>query len=171
MGKRFFVLLSALFPWLLVGCHSVSRTAAPVPESQQIVSSEIKNLYMSVSAAAPHSPEQQELVRQMADRSTNAKELLLTMRAVDGVFSSDEAVAPVRATVTSKMMQVATLDQLSEYPSRFGVDPTQARAYVERMFQLASQVTDARAWRRVRLTAARLRQPDLERAAAARATP
>ena len=171
MGKRSFALLTILFPWLLVGCHSVSRTAAPVPESQQIISAEIKNLYMSVSAAAPHSPEQQELVTQMVDRSTSAKELLLTMRAVDGVFSSDEAVAPVRATVTSKMMQVATLDQLSDYATRFGVDPTQARAYVERMFQLASEVTDSRAWHRIRLTAAHLRQADLERAAAARATP
>jgi hypothetical protein len=142
-----------------------------VPESQQIVSAEIKNLYMSVSAAAPRSPEQQKLVAQMADKSSNAKELLLTMRALDGVISGDEAAAPVCATVTSKMMQVATLDQLSDYATRFEVDPTQARPYVERMFQLASKGTDSRAWHRIRLTAAHLRQPDLARAAAARAAP
>jgi hypothetical protein len=167
MGKSSSVLLS-LLPWLLIGCHSVSRTAAPVPESQQVIGGELKNLYMATSAAAPRSPEQQKLIAEMAAKASNGKELLLVMRASEGVFPP-AAASSVRSTVTARMMQVATLDQLSDFAARYGVDPPSARPFLDRMFQLGAGSPDPRTWHTIRLAAARLRQPDLEREAAARA--
>src|SRR3974390_3528585 len=100
---------------VLYSCPTAPQEGA-VPESQQVISDSLKQLYMRCSAAPPHSPAQQQLVRQMADKAANGKELLLVMRAGVGVFPPDEPNgAKVRGIVEGKMMKVGTLNQLIDY--------------------------------------------------------
>jgi hypothetical protein len=149
----------------LTSCQTTGqRAAAPLPESEQIISNRIKDLYMAASAAPQRSAEQRKLILRMADKSSNGKELMLTMRAAAGVFATgaDDAIEPA---VTAKMMQVGTLDQLSDYAKEYPVSSERARPYVQRMFQLGESQTDPRVWQRIRAAAARLKLPDLERQA------
>jgi hypothetical protein len=164
MRKYFYVVL----PCILFSCHTAAR--GPVPESEQVIGEGLKELYMQASAAPPRSPAQQALIRKMADRATNGKELMLAMRAADGVFSGDAGTAPLRAQIAGRMIQLATLDQLSDFAAQYGVDSANARAYVERMLQLGKSVSDPRAWHRIRAVAGRLKLSDLEQQAQARAS-
>jgi hypothetical protein len=156
---------------VLISCRTSARTVAPVPESEQVISRPIKDLYMAAGAAVPQSEVQQKLIADMADRASNAKELLLAMRAAVGVLPLDAASPPgsltsrVRATVTGKMIAVATLNQLSEFATQYSVDPVQARAFVERMLQLAGKDPDARFLHRIRMVASHFGLQDLEQQA------
>jgi hypothetical protein len=160
----------------LISCHSSTpTTAAPQPEAQQVISNSLKNLYMEASAAAPQSAEQHKLLVRMAEKASNGKELLLVMRAAEGVFprrdGSQEvrAEAQIRSKVTAKMIQFATLNQLTEYTKQYPVEPMNARMYIERMFRLAEGETDPRVWRQIRGAASRLKLADLEQQAGAKA--
>lgn len=154
----------------LTSCQSAPRrAAAPLPESEQVVSNALKDLYMSASAAPPRSAEQKKLILRMADKASNGRELLLTMRAAAGVFPITEDPS-VHSVVTAKMMQVGTLDQLTDYEKQYHVPPEIARAYVLRMLELGNAQTDPRVWRRIRAAASRLNLPDLEEQAQAKAT-
>jgi hypothetical protein len=134
----------------------------------------MKGLYMAASTAAPRSEEQQRLILRMAKEASNGKELLLAMRAAVGVFPAAAGVprqsvaGQVRSTVTGKMLEVATLDQLIDYAAQYTVDLEYARPLVERMFQLGNGASDARVWYRIRAIASRLGVSDLERQARAR---
>jgi hypothetical protein len=153
----------------LTSCQrSEPQAAAPLPESEQVISNSLKDLYMATSAALPQSAEKKKLILRMADNASNGKELLLTMRAAAGVLGSafgDE----IHSTVTVKMMKVATLDQLTDYERSYHVPPASARLYVERMFELGNEQNDPRAWHRIRAAASRLKLSDLEQAALAKA--
>jgi len=152
----------------LTSCQTVGqRAAAPLPETEQVISNTLKDLYMAASAAPPQSSEQKKLILRMADRAGNGKELLLTMRAADGVFPHSEP--DVRDVITTKMMRVATIDQMSDYAKQYPVTPESARSYVQRMFQLGDGQSDPRVWQRIRAAASRLKLPDLEREAQAKA--
>jgi hypothetical protein len=152
--------------WPLISCGTATRKAAPLPESQQVIGEGIKQLYMAASTAKPRSAEQQKLIEKMAATASNGKELLLAMRAAVGVFPAEPdgqtIEARVRATATLKMMQVGTLDQLTDYATQYSVDPSRARAYVERMFELGADASDPRAWYRIRSVAGRLKLSDLQ---------
>jgi len=130
---------------------------------------------MAASAAAPQSSGQQKVILRMAERASNGKELLLVMRAAAGVFPSDAGSeahrleSQVRSLVTAKMMQVATLEQMVEYASEHSVDPENARAFVQRLFELGRENSDPRAWYRIRGAAFHLKLNDLEQQAQARA--
>lgn len=169
MWKRFDGLpVVILATWSLASCnHATRKAAAPVPEAEQEVSGALKELYMAASVAAPQSPAQQKVVLHMADKASNAKELLLTMRAAVGVFPEGNGPSQnqLHATVTAKMLHFATLDQLIEYASEYPVDPEGARPFVQRMFQLASENPDPREWYLIRKTAFHLRLGDLARQA------
>jgi len=144
----------------LVSCNPGARqVAAPPPESEQIIGNAMKDLYMASSASAPQSPAQQKLILRMAEKASNGKELFLVMRAAAGVFPPGGA-SPEK-TVTAKMMEFATLDQMIDYAKQYSIDPQSARPYVQRMFQLGNESTDPRVWYRIRLTASRLKLPDL----------
>jgi len=162
--------------WFLAACQTVSHpAAAPTPESEQIVSGGLKELYMRVSTAPPHSPQQLELILNMAREAANGKELLLVMRAAEGVFASAAASPPgavenqVHSTVTAKMMQFATLEQLIDYAVEYPVDAEHARRFAERLFELGNATSDARVWYRIKAAAYHLGVNDLERQAQARA--
>jgi len=170
------VLLMATAAWILAACRTASRQAvAPVPESEQVIGEALKELYMAASTAPPQSQEQQKLVLRMAQKASNGKELLLVMRASAGIFPSAGAPAPqslenqVRYTVAEKLMQFATLDQLIDYARLYPVDAEHARRFVERMLELGAATSDARAWYRIRSVASRLKEPDLEQQALAKA--
>ncbi len=134
----------------LASCNSAARNAAPVPEAEQVVGAGLKELYMAASAAAPQSPAQQKVILRMAEKASNGKELLLTMRAAVGVFPSgagpqdQSAESHVRSIVTAKMMELGTLDQLIEYATEYFVNPESTRAFVERMFQLGNENSEPR---------------------------
>ena len=153
---------------------AASNAAAPVPESEQVVSAALKELYMAASAAAPQSEAQQRVILRMAEKASNGKELMLVMRAAVGVFPTDtgwqeqDAESQVRSIVTAKMMELGTLDQLIEYATQYSVDPASARAFVQRMFQLGDENSEPREWYLIRVTARRLKVNDLERLAQAR---
>jgi len=162
------VLLIGAVAGILASCHTASRQAAvPTPEREQVISEALKELYMAVSMAPSQSLQQQKLILRMAQKATNGRELLLTMRAAVGVFASNAAAgaqtveSQVRATVTDKMMQLATLDQLIDYAKLYPVDAEHARRLVERMFELGNATTDARVWYRIRSMAFHLKEPDL----------
>jgi hypothetical protein len=176
MWRRFCgALLAVMAAWFLASCNTTRKAAAPAPESEQAISEALKGLYMAASAAAPQSPEQQKVILRMAEKASNGKELLLVMRAADGVFPSDAGSQAehlerqVRSLVTAKMMQVATLEQMVEYATGHAVDPENARALVQRMFELGNENSDPRAWYRIRGAAFHLKVSDLERQAQARA--
>jgi len=168
--RSVFLILTAT--WFLAGCHTASQKAAtPVPESEQVVRTALKELYMKVSTASPQSREQQKLILRMAQEANSGKELVLTMRAAVGVFPSEagwteESVkARVESVVTEKMRQLAALDQLIEYAAEYPVDPAQAQRYMERLFELGKDNSDPRVWYRIRATASRLKVNDLEKQA------
>jgi hypothetical protein len=170
------VLVMILAAWPLAGCHTASpQAAAPTPEAEQVISQAIKDRYMAVSMAPPQSETQQKLILRMAQEAANGKELLLVMRAGVGVFSSSAGPGAaalekqVRSTVTARMLQLATLDQLGDYATEYPVDATDARPLVERMFELGDSSTDARVWYRIRAAAFHLKVSDLEQQAQARA--
>lgn len=157
------VALLAAAAGTLTSCGApASNAATPLPEDRQVVGNHIKDLYMAASAAGPQSAEQKKLILRMADRASNGKELLLTMRAADGVFHGDPEI---QTAVTAKMLRVATVDQLTDFAKQYTVAPDHARPYVERMMQLGEGQTDPRVWLRIRAAAARLKLPDLERQA------
>ena len=143
-----------------------------MPEAQQVIGEQMKQLYMAASTASPRSAEQQKLILRMAQKATNGKELLLTMRAAVGVFPAEPGDQPVardvRSTVTSKMIQLATLDQLTDYATQYSIDPESARPFVNRMFQLGDGNSDPRVWYRIRVVAAHLKVSDLEQQAQAK---
>lgn len=123
---------------------------------------------MKVSAAPPHSPEQQKLILTMAQEAANGKELLLVMRAEVGVFPAgglSEVESQVQFLVLPKMMQVATLDQLVDFAEAHPVDAEYSRKFVERMFELANGVSEARTWYRIKTAAYHLGVRDLEQRA------
>ena len=136
-----------------------------------MISEALKQLYMTASAATPQSREQQKLILRMAEKASNGKELLLVMRAAVGVFppgsgsQEQPAESQLRSTVTAKMMELATLDQLIEYAAQYSVDPGSARPFVQRMFQLGADSSDSRVWHRIKVAAFHLKVGDLERQA------
>jgi hypothetical protein len=161
-----------MLAWSLASCSTASRNAAtPVPEAEQVVSADLKALYMAASGAAPRSVAQQQVILRMAEKASNGKELLLVMRAAVGVFPASaapqepSAESQVRSIVTAKMMKLGTLDQLIEYAMQYPVNPESARAFVQRMFQLGDEKSDSRVWYRIRLAAFHLKVDDLERQA------
>jgi len=105
----------------------------------------------------------------MAEKASNGKELLLTMRAAEGVFPADsDSRSRVYTVVTAKMMKLGTLDQLIEYATQYSVNPESTRALVQRMFQLGGEKSDPRVWYRIRLAAFHLKVGDLAQQAQAR---
>ncbi len=173
MSKRLGgVLLVVAAAGCLASCQvDAKKASGPLPESEQVIGNHLKDLYMAVSAAPPQSPAQQKAVQRMAEGAFNGKELMLVMRAAEGVFPATNTAAAMQlyVTVTSKMMQGATLDQLVDFARQYPVSAETARPFVQRMFELGEGVTDARAWYRIRATASRLRVADLEQQAQARA--
>jgi hypothetical protein len=161
---------------VLVACSMAScntaakKTAGPVPEAEQVVDPTLKDLYMAASAAAPQSAAQRKVILRMAEKASNGKELLLAMRAAVGVFpaNAEPQERQVRSIVTSKMIELGTLDQLIEYANRYPVDAQSARPFVERMFQLGDENSNPREWYRIRVVALHLKVGDLERQAQAR---
>jgi hypothetical protein len=176
MWKRFRgVPLLVMVAWNLASCNTAGqKAAARASESEQVVSEALKELYMAASAAPPQSLQQQKVILRMAQKASNGKELLLVMRAAVGVFPSgdgaqeQQAESQLRSTVTAKMMELATLDQLIEYAAQYSVDPGSARAFVQRMFQLGNENSDPHVWHRIRVAAFHLKVSDLERQAQAR---
>lgn len=161
--------LIVMAAWSLASCQTAARkAAAPAPEAEQVISEALKELYMAAGAAAPQSPEQQKVILRMAAKASNGKELLLAMRAAVGVFPSGGG-SQVLSTVTAKMMELATLDQLIEYATQYSVEPESARPFVQRMFQLANDNSDPRVWQRIRVAAFHLKANDLEQQAQAKA--
>lgn len=153
----------------LTSCQSSQqRAAAPRPESEQVISGSLKDLYMAAAGAPQQSAEKKKLVLRMAEKAVNGKELMLTMRAAEGALPS-QAEDEIRSVVTTKMMKVATLDQLTDYEKQYHVPPASARPYVERMIELGKAQNDARAWQRIRAAASRLKLTDLAQAAQANA--
>jgi hypothetical protein len=176
MWKRFSgVPLVVLVAGILASCNPAARNAAaPVPETEQAVSGSMKDLYMAASAAVPQSPEQQKIILQMAKRASNGKELLLTMRAAEGVFPAlpgpgePGVESQMRSLVTARMIQLGTLDQLIECATQYTLDPDGARPFVQRMFQLGGDNANPRVWYRIRVAAYRLKVGDLGQQAQAR---
>ena len=165
----------AMLVWSLASCNTAgSNAAAPVPEAEQVVSPDLKALYMAASGAVPRSVAQQQVILRMAEKASNGKELLLVMRVAVGVFPASagsreqRAESQVRSIVTAKMMKLGTLDQLIEYAAGYSVNPESARPFVERMFQLGGEKSDPQAWYRIGLAASHLKVADLERQAQAR---
>jgi hypothetical protein len=153
----------------LPSCHTAPKPEVAVGESQQQISESLKKLYMACSAAPAHSPQQQKLVLDMANQASNGKELLLVMRAGVGVFSpGQESEKRVRSIVASKMIKVATLDQLIELATLYSVNPEDARPFAQRIFELAGEDSNPRVWYRIKLAANHLELRDLEHQAQAK---
>lgn len=167
-------LVTVAATWTLAACHAASEpAAAPTPESEQVISDAVKQLYMDVSTAPPRSAAQQRLILRMAEKASNAKELLLVVRAAEGVFpeagSPENVAGQVRSTVTNKMIRFATLEQLINYAAGYAPTADDARRLVERMFELGKATSDPRVWYRIRAAAFHLRLKDLGQQAQARA--
>lgn len=160
--------------WTLASCSSAAKDVVPQPEAEQVVSAALKKLYMAAAAAPPQSQAQQNVLLQMAEKASNGKELLLVLRAAVGAFPAGTAEREhpaerrIVSIVTAKMMELGTLDQLIECATGYSVNPESARPFVQRMFQLAGQNSDARVWYRIRIAASHLKVGDLERQAQAR---
>jgi hypothetical protein len=160
--------LGAAAALVLPSCHTASKEVA-TSESQQVIGQSLKQLYMACSTAPPQSPAQQKLVLQMVDEASNGKELLLVMRAAEGVFPAGQAKETrVRSIVAAKMMRAGTLNQLIEYARLYSVNPEDARPFAERMFQLADQNRNPQTWYGIKLAAYHLKVGDLERQAQAK---
>ena len=68
--------LVVMVAWNLASVGTaVSSAAVPQPEAEQVVSAALKKLYMAAAAAAPQSSAQQNVILQMAEKSSNGKEL------------------------------------------------------------------------------------------------
>ena len=172
MWKRFCgVLLVVAAAGIAASCQTARKAAAPTPEADQEISEALKNLYMAASAAPPQSAQQQKIILQMAEKASNGKELLLVMRASDGVFRPADSAREqqVESLLTAKMMELATLDQLIDYEAKHAVETESARPYVQRMFDLGDGNSDPRVWYRIRAAALHLKVEDLERQAQVRA--
>lgn len=158
----------------MVSCHTAPRDAANSPESAQVIGESLKALYIACSQAPHQSVAQQKLVLRMAREASNGKELLLAMRAAVGVFPArtgapaGNAESHLRSVVVAKMMKLAALDQLIEYAIEYPVNPEDARPFVQRMFQLADSIPDARMWYRIKLAAFHLNAGDLAEQAQAK---
>lgn len=162
--------LGAAAALVLPACHTASREEVAVPESQQVISEPLKQLYMACSAAPPQSAAQQKLVLNMAEKASNGKELLLVMRAGVGVFPPGQITeSHIRSMVAAKMMQVATLHQLIEYARHYSVNPEDARPFAQRMFQLADEDPNPQTWYGIQLATYHLKVGDLEQQAQAKA--
>ena len=96
MWKRFCGLpVVVMVAWSLASCNTAANNGAvPVPEAEQVVSADLKELYMAASAAAPQSVAQQKVIRRMAEKASNGKELMLVMRAAVGVFPAGSGSLP-----------------------------------------------------------------------------
>ena len=172
MWKRFCgapaVVLAA---WSMASCNTPEKkTAGPVPEAEQVVGANLKELYMAASKAPSQSAAQQKVILRMAEKASNGKELLLVARAAIGAFpaTAGPEESQERSIVTAKMMELGTLDQLIDYATRYPVDAPTARPFVERMFQLGEGNSNPREWYRIRVVALRLKVGDLERQAQGR---
>jgi hypothetical protein len=161
--------------WSLASCNTAASNApTPAPEAEQVVSADLTALYMVASGAVPRSVAQQQVILRMAEKASNGKELLLVMRAAVGVFPAStgsqelRAESQVRSIVTAKMMKFGTLGQMTEFATRYSVNPESARPFVQRMFQLGGEKSDPRVWYRIRLAAFHLGVGDLERQAQTR---
>ena len=153
----------------MTSCGNTGRNSGPVPEAQQVIGEGLKELYMAASAAAPHSPEQQKIIQEMAEKASSGRELLLVMRAAVGVFATGTpAEVQVRSVVAGKMMHAGTLDQLIDFATQYSIAPERAREYVERLFQLGEGNSDPRTWYRIRVAAQHLKIGDLGQKAQAR---
>lgn len=170
MRESFRLFLLVAVACSLVSCRSgAQRAATPVPESEQAIGESMKELYMAASAAAPQSPAQQKVIQRMAERASNGREVMLVMRAAVGVFPAGAALeSQVRATVTAKMMDVATLDQLLDYAAEYPIEPARSRKFVERLFELGERSPEPRVWYRIRAAAFHLNVGDLGQQAQAK---
>ena len=174
MGK-FALLAIAISAFNLVSCGGARKDRFPAPETEQVISERLKDLYMAAAAAAPQSLEQQKTILRMAQKASNGRELLLVMRAATGVFpaaagaEAQRVESQVRVMVTGKMMKAATLNQLVEYAAGNPVGPEIARPFVERLFQLADGISDPMVWYRIKNVAFHLKVNDLEQLAQVRA--
>jgi hypothetical protein len=166
--------LGAATALALLSCHTASKEEVATRESQQVISESLKQIYMACSAAKPQSPAQQQLILSMAEKASNGKELLLVMRAAVGAFPAGQNLpgppmeSRVRSIVATKMMQVATLNQLMEYAMHYPVNPEDARPFAQRMFQLADENRNPQVWYGIRRAAYHLQVTDLERQAQAK---
>ncbi|HZT30027.1 MAG TPA: hypothetical protein VFA33_09100 [Bryobacteraceae bacterium] len=129
---------------------------------------------MACSAAPQHSLAQQNLVKQMAERASNGKELLLVAKAARGVFTTpatpeeQRAARAVCSTVAAKLIKAATLEQLTECAIQYPVNSEDARPLVERMFQLAEKTPDPQTWYQVTRAARCVKVEDLAQQALAK---
>ena len=169
MGKRRpGTWLGVAVVFVLCSCRTASQEA-PIPESSQVISDSLAQLYMQCSTAPPHSPAQQHLVIVMADKASNGKELLMVMRADLGVFPpGDPNETRVRHTVETKMMKVGTLNQLIEYADLYPVNPEDERPFAQHIFVLAGNDQDPGTWYRVKAAEHHLNVGDLEEQAQAK---
>ena len=169
MGKRRpGTWLGVAVVFVLCSCRTASQEA-PIPESSQVISDSLAQLYMQCSTAPPHSPAQQHLVIVMADKASNGKELLMVMRADLGVFPpGDPNETRVRHTVETKMMKVGTLNQLIEYADLYPVNPEDERPFAQHIFVLAGNDQDPGTWYRVKAAEHHLKVGDLEEQAQAK---
>lgn len=162
--------LGAAAALALPSCHTAPKQEVAIPESQQVISESLKQLYMACSAAPAKSDAQQKLVLNMAEKASNGKELMLAMRAGVGVFPPGQSTEHrVRAMVAAKMMRVATLGQLTSYAMLYAVNREDERPFAERIFQLAGQDPDPRIWYRIKVAVHHLNVGDLEQQAQVKA--
>jgi hypothetical protein len=155
--RMFRALLAAALSVGLTGCGSSPRTQEPASAAgdRQSIGPEMKRLYMACSAAPRQSPQQQKLVRQMAETASNGQELLMTMRASIGVFPGDAAASvqkeehAVRSLVAAKLIKAGNLEELTQFAVQYTVNREDSRPLVERMFELASANRDPAQWQQV----------------------
>ena len=152
---------------LVLACQPSPQQGTVTGASPALISDSIKEFYMACSAAPPRSPEQQKLLLKMANKASNGKELLLVMRAAEGVFPA-VATPPesgrqshFRGIVTGKMIQLASLDELIEYMMRYSINAEDARPFIQRMLQLAAGSQDPRIWSRIQHGAVQWKLADL----------
>ena len=159
----------------LSSCQTMWKTT-PIPEAKQVISKELKTLYMDATAAPPQSAVRQNVLQRMAERAANGKELLLVMEAGLGPYPANSGAresrteSQVRSMVTAKMMQMATLDQLVVYAKEYAVYPGSARLLIQRMFQLADGDSEPGTWARISEVASMLGEDDLTQRAEAKTT-
>jgi hypothetical protein len=63
--------------------------------------------------------------------------------------------------VTTKIMKLATLDQMIDCAAEYDVEHGYARRFVERMLELANDTSDALVWYRINAVASHLNVIDL----------
>ncbi len=160
-----FALLTMPMVLALASCQSSPNEKSS--GAQQSISSELQRLYMDCSAAPPQSAQQQSIIRQMADKASSGKELLLVMRAETGVFPANaspgagRAQREIHSIVAAKMIKAASFDELTDYVVHYPVNKEDARPVVERMFDLASAQSDPAMWQQVARAARVMKVSDL----------